>query len=85
MKRASGIIFADPFALDLSTREGRAQFVGAIQHFAGKVSDLEHCFIEAGVRELTTPGDFPDEVRDLFLKFHNRYSIDTSWSSGCGT
>lgn len=73
------MIFADPSTLDARSREGRAAILGAITHFLQQPTLLARKLFDAGVRELTTPGDFPAEVRDLFTLFHSRYRIDTSW------
>ena len=73
------MVFADPAALDPHSREGRAAILGAISHFLRQPEALTRRLFDAGVRELTVPGDFPAEVRDLFALFHDRYSIDTTW------
>lgn len=71
-------VFANPSALDGSTREGRAIIMGAITHYLQQPAVIARKLWDAGVRELTVPGDFPAAVQDLFLLFHNRFSIDMS-------
>ena len=81
-----GTIFADPNAIDLSSPQGKANFIGAINHFMTRAPSY-HDRVQAQVqefvrqiREATTTSDFPANVKDAIAQFtpHDD-EIDTGW------
>jgi len=75
-----GHIFKNPAALDISTPQGMAEMIGAVSAFLGAPDRARRGLVAAGVREITTASDFPDEIKKIIDIYHvGTKELDLGW------
>ena len=75
-----GHVFKNPAALDISTPQGMAEMIGAVSAFLGAPDRARRGLVAAGVREITTASDFPDEIKKIIDVYHvGQKELDLGW------
>lgn len=73
-----GKMIADWKKVELSSAEGRRQFLEAVQHFLARPLRAEE-ELRARVAEFTAPGDFPSDAAEAIARFHQVDDPDAGW------